>query len=105
MKLNWDVFTKTLGVILGFKSPKAQEYLKKGADHHKLWHFYEILYISLSLELIVPYVRECISTERKPKCDGYWLWCESIADPNYIYIQHSVFTYLHAMMMMRTGRY
>ena len=105
MKLNWDVFTKTLGVILGFKSPKAQEYLKKGADHHKLWHFYETLYISLSLELIVPYVRECLSTERKPTCDGYWLWCESIADPNYIYIQHSVFTYLHAMMIMRTGRY
>ena len=42
MKLNWEVFNKQLGYILGFKSPKAQDYLKKGADHHKIWHFYEI---------------------------------------------------------------
>ena len=78
IKLNWEVFTKCFGGILGFKSPRAQEYLKKGADHHKLWHFFEILYMSISLEL-------------------------SIQDPNYIYMQHSVFTYLHAMMMMRSG--
>ena len=45
--LNWDVFASTLGYDLGFKSIKAQEYLKKGSDHHKLWHFIEILYAVL----------------------------------------------------------
>ena len=57
-KLNWDVFLGKLGFVLGFKSPKAQEYLRKGADHHKLWHLLEILNVSLTLELLVPYVKE-----------------------------------------------
>ena len=38
IKVSWPVFTKTLENILGFLSPKAQEYLKKGSDHHKAWH-------------------------------------------------------------------
>ena len=36
---------------------KAQEYLQKGYDHHKTWHLIEIVYLSLSLELVTPYVK------------------------------------------------
>ena len=103
MKLNWDVFTGDLGRILGFVSPKAQDYLKKGADHHKAWHFFEILYTSLSLELVVPYVRECFELGQRPSCIGYWKWCQELADPYYIYLQQCVLTYLHAMVMLRAG--
>ena len=84
IKLNWPVFTKTLGNVLGFQSPKAQEYLKKGSDHHKVWHYLEIIYRSLSLELVVPYVKECIKTKRNPTTNGYWDSCEDLEDPNYI---------------------
>ena len=104
-KLNWEVFFRILGITLGFKSPKAQEYLHKGADHHKLWHMLEILYTALSLELIVPYVKECISSTKRASCDGYWEWCSDIEDPNYLYIQNSVFTHLHALMMLRSGNH
>ena len=32
---NWEVFVSELGYELEFHSTKAQEYLKKGIDHHK----------------------------------------------------------------------
>jgi len=35
-KLNWDVFIGRLSYVLGFKSLQAQEYIRRGADHHKL---------------------------------------------------------------------
>lgn len=104
MKLNWEVFTGTLGSELGFKSPKAQQYLQKGSDHHKTWHFLEILYCSLSMELVVPYIETCLTTKIEPSTNGYWDWCEKVQDPNYIYAQHSVFTHLHALMMLRSGK-
>ena len=103
IKLNWEVFASKLGTVLGFKTPRAQEYLKKGSDHHKSWHFLEILYVSLSLELVVHYVKDSIASEEQPTITGYWKWCEDIEDPNYIYIQHAIFTHLHALMMLRAG--
>ena len=103
VKLNWQVFASVLGYELGFKSPKAQDYLHKGADHHKTWHFLEILYTSISFELITPYVKECISLGLKPSSNSYWDWCANVIDPNYVYIQHMAFSYLHALMMLRSG--
>ena len=41
-KLNWQVFVGKLSYELGFKTLKAQEYIRRGADHHKLWHMLEI---------------------------------------------------------------
>ena len=105
IKLNWPVFTKTLGNILVFLSPKAQEYLKKGSDHHKAWHYLELIYCSLSLELMVPFVKECIKIKSNPTTNGYWDWCEHLENPNYIHLQHSMFTHLHTLMMLRAGRF
>ena len=53
-KVDWEVFTNLLGITLGFTSSKAQKYLKKGSQHHKLWHYLEILYVSLGMELALP---------------------------------------------------
>ena len=54
VKLDWEVFTNLLGITLGFTSSKAQIYLKKGSQHHKLWHYLKILHVSLGMELTVP---------------------------------------------------
>ena len=102
-KLNWEVFMSSLGNVLGFKSTKAQAYLQKGADHHKLWHLLEIAYVSLSMELMVPYVRHCLSKNAVPSVDGYWNWSGEIKDPNYRYIQESILNYAHSLMMLRAG--
>ena len=104
-KLNWDIFVGKLGYELGFKSPKAQQYLHKGADHHKLWHLLEILYTGLGLELMVPYVKECILTKTPVSCKGYWDWSTNVKSSNYIYIQHAVLTQLHGLMMLRSGSF
>jgi len=104
VKLNWEVFTRTLGNVLGFQTPKAAEYLRKGSDHHKTWHFLEILYTSLSLELVVPYVKDASLKQIGCTLEGYWEWTDQVMDPNYIYLQHAVFTHLHALMMLRSSK-
>ena len=71
VKLNWDLCLGKLVDELGFHSPKAQEYLKKGSNHHKTWHFFEILYLDLSLELLTPYVKENLKNGRPSSTDGY----------------------------------
>ena len=103
VKMNWSVFTSTLGNVLGFKSPKAQAYLFKGSDHHKTWHFLEILYMAISYELVEPYVKFSLQHNEKATTQGYWKWSSEIENPNYIYMQNMVFTYLHALMMLRVG--
>ena len=103
-KLNWDIFMKHVGMELGFKSLKAQQYLQKGADHHKLWHMLEVLYSALNLELLYPYVIQCKSDGIEASVDGYWNWCHKVANPNYLYMQHA-FTNLHALMSLRAGDY
>ena len=105
VKLNWDIFVRTVGMSLGFNSPKAQEYLKKGSDHHKLWHLLEIMYGAITLELLVPYVKEFKQQQKTATCDGYWLWSQDVKDPNYCYLQTAVLTHLHALMMLRAGDY
>lgn len=75
---NWEVFVSELEYELGFRPTKAQEYLKKGSDHHKTWNFLEILYIAISLELVTEFAREFIAKKRIPDIDWYWEWCEKI---------------------------
>ena len=103
VKLNWEAFTNLLGITLGFTSPEAQKYLKKGSEHHKLWHYLEILYVSLGMEVAVPYVQYCKDSGVLPDCNGYWDWCDDLQNANYLYMQYSVFTHLHALMMFRAG--
>lgn len=85
---------------MGFRSPKAQEYLKKGSEHHQLWHYLEIIYVSLGMELVVPYVQYCKEIGVFPDCNAYWDWCEDFQNRNYLYMQYSVFTHLHTLMML-----
>lgn len=104
LSLNWEIFISTLARTLGFKSDRAQLYVKKGSDHHKTWKLLEISYLALSKELIYPYVKDCLKRNKEASVAGYWKWSDSdVNDPNFIYMQQMVFTYLHALMMLRTG--
>ena len=53
----------------------------------------------MSLELL-GYVKEVGASV---SAEGYWKWCEDLANPNYVYIQHMVMSYLHSLMMLRAG--
>ena len=71
-KLNWEVFTNLLKIILGFRSPEAKEYWKNGSEHHKLWHYLEIIYVGLGMELAVSYLQYSKDSGILPDCNGYW---------------------------------
>ena len=61
------VFIENDGSILN-----AQIYAKKGGDHHKFWDLLEIVYIALTNELLVEFVRFCIRNNMEPSGDNYW---------------------------------
>ena len=103
ISINWDIFVSRLAYVVGFESPKAQLYCKKGSDHHKTWNLLEIMYYSLTEELLIEYVKSCKSNNADVSVQGYWDWSENVKDPNYNYLQQTVFTYLHALMLFRTG--
>ena len=103
MELNWSVFMENIVIGLGFVSDKALKYIRKGSDHHKMWQILEISYLSLTDELLLPYVRHCISQCTTPTIEGYWKYCENILNPNYCYIQQMVFNFPHALMLFRKG--
>ena len=88
-------------VILGFTSENAQKYIKKGSDYHKLWQILEMVYIALADELLLPYAQKSLELCEKPTSSGYWNYSESIVNPNYQYVQQALFTFLHALMMIR----
>ena len=54
-------------------------------------------------ELLLPYIRESLKVCKPPTANGYWSYCTNSLNPNYLYVQQTTFTYLHAMMMLRKG--
>ncbi len=57
LNLNWDALVGYLAYSIGFESQKAQVYCKRSSDYHKTW---DLMYIGLTQELLVPYVRHAI---------------------------------------------
>ena len=103
MSLCWDLFIKQICKELGFESEKAQTYAKKESDHHKLWDLLEITYIAFTDELLLHFIRSCKSTNVNPTVNGYWNFCSELQNPNYVFVQQLVFTYLHALIILRKG--
>ena len=65
-ELNWVPFMSDLCYIMGFKSEAAQLSAKKCSDNHKAWRLLLMFYIGSVAELVLPYVRECLNTDKQP---------------------------------------
>ena len=78
---------------MGHSTQKALEFAKRCADHHKSWKILEILYLAITDELLVPFVRYCLNDNLSPSVVGYWKWAEDICDPNYMYMQQMALTF------------
>ena len=102
-ELNWDIMVKDVCSKMGFVTPKSLDYAKRCVDHHKSWRILEILYVAVTDELLVPYIRHCKDSMTEPSVEGYWIWADKVTNPNYLYMQQMVLTFLHAMMLFRTG--
>ena len=102
MNLNWNVLIMDIFQDQKFtSSPKALEYMRKCSNHHKAWKFLEILYVAATDELRVPFVRHTLQNKQKANVNiqEFWDWSEKVQDPNYNYLQHSILTYFHALML------
>ena len=103
MNLCWDVFMKSVCIELGFKSPNALLYAKKGTDHHKLWDILEITYIAFADEIMFQFISYCFNKSLTPTIDNYWLFASQAKNPNFLFVQQMVMSFLHAMMLLRRG--
>ena len=103
MKLNWEIFTKEVAKELGFKTENALNFAFKCSDHHKTWSILEIILFAFTDELLYPYVLSCRSKNKNATIDDYWNWSADIVNPNYLFIQQMIFTFLHSIMMFRVG--
>jgi len=103
LSLNWDIFMESVMKDLGITSEVALMYARKGSDHHKLWQILEIVYLALSDELLLPFIRSCLKEGITVSVSNYWKYCENIKSGTYAYFQQMTFTYLHSLMLLRTG--
>lgn len=102
-KLLWDVCLKELGIMLGFKSLKAQFACQKSFDHHKSWQILQIFFFATCDELILPFVRKCIEAGKTPSLTDFYKYLSDAKDPNYIFLKDTVFTYMLALFVFRAG--
>ena len=70
-KFNWEVFMKDLAFCMGFHSDNAPKYAKSASDHHKAWEILQIVYLRRIDELLLPYVRECLTCDNTATAEGY----------------------------------
>ena len=91
----WVPFLEELSTSFGFRTQKAKNVFRQGIDHHRSKQLLETLLESLSRELMVPYVRDCLATNVTPSCDGLAEWYDQkVESKNYAFIYHVTFSYL-----------
>ncbi|KAJ8027943.1 hypothetical protein HOLleu_30043 [Holothuria leucospilota] len=99
----WEVFMKDLAFAMGFCSEAAQQYAKKGSDHHKSGELLCILCHGTIEELLVPYVRMCKAANHYPTPTGYLNWTKAVKSPKYQYAQEQILTYAQSILNFRKG--
>ena len=97
LNLTWLPFLNEFAKTLGFRSPKAQEVLKTGVDHHRSRQILEILLQALSSELLLPYFRESLQEPSQLTAECYQRWIEEkVKNNNYMFLYHLTFSFLLA---------
>ena len=60
LRLLWEPFLCEFAKLLGFRTPRSQEVVKNGIDHHRSRYILQSTLEALTKELLVPFVKECI---------------------------------------------
>ncbi|KAJ8309717.1 hypothetical protein KUTeg_011582 [Tegillarca granosa] len=104
VELNWNVFFSELCKLMGLKSENAQNAAKKCTDNHKTWSLLQIAYEGTLQELMIPYVRECLTSNSELSPKGFLSFALTEAkDPNYLYMATMTLPYLQSIINMRIG--
>ena len=102
-KILWNVVIKDLAEMLGFRSVRALSSCLNCTDHHKAWQIFLILLFGTLDEILVPYVRRCLTTKSPASVSGFYDYLESAIDPNYVFLSDIVFNYLVPLFIFRCG--
>ena len=90
----------TLWKKLGFRTPRAQEVVCSGVDHHGSRQILSAAFMALSLELLVLYVRYCRGKSEVPTDSGYFSWVASeVKDSVYLFLFDMCWTFLFAFAL------
>lgn len=106
MDLNWNVFLSKLASELGFVSEAAQKFVHKGSDHHKAMSVLKVAHIGLWKELLIPYIRDRLSSGAAISVNDYlYKWIPEVGWNNatYRYIFGMTWTYLMSLHVFRMG--
>ena len=68
-----------------------------------MWDILEICYVSFCDELLIQYIRDCNAQNIDPTLANFWKFSSQVRNPNYVFIQEMVLSYLHVMMLLRKG--
>ena len=101
IKMIWHPYMQCLAILLGFRSPRAQDVIHNGVDHHRSRQILTTFFHSLSKELLKPYVQQYTN----PTADHFMSWVESeeVSDPNYLFAWRVCFSYLLAFTLYTEG--
>ena len=102
-KLLWEVALSDLAQLMGYKSIKAQVACQNATDHHKSWQILHILLYATADELVLPYVRKCLSEKQTPSLTKFYDWLKTVKDSNYIFMQEAIFTYVYSLFLFRAA--
>ena len=106
MDLNWNVFLSKLASELGFVSEAAQKFVHKGSDHHKAMSVLKVALIGLWKELLIPYIRDRLSSGAAISVNDYlYKWIPEVGWNNatFRYIFGMTWTYLMSLHVFRMG--
>ena len=68
-----------------------------------MWDILEICYITLTDEIIIQFLKYCKEKDLEVTCDNYWLFSAQLKNPNFVFMQQMILTFLHATMLFRKG--
>ena len=94
---------KDVAKSLNFTTDASLHYIKAGSDHHKMWVILDASFIAFADELMIPYIRRCLSLDQQITVNGFWKFSKMVKDPNYLYCIEMVFSYLLSFMQLRKG--
>ena len=100
LSLMWTPILSHFVKQLGFRTSHAQDVVRNGVDHHRSRQILEVALQAISAELLIPYIRDCISHNIRPSFSGYFAWIETnVNDPVYNFLFDICFTYLLAFKL------
>ena len=68
-----------------------------------MWDILEITYVSFIDEILSLFIIYCRDTGTEINISNYWIFAAAAKNPNFVFINQMVLTFLHALMVLRKG--